>query len=480
MSLKKNFLHNILYILSNILFPIISFSYTARVLGPEGIGKVQFVITFAQYFMMVAALGIPVYGIREVAKAKGDQNKLNKLVSELLFINILTSLVLLLLYLVIISAVGWFHQDITFYLLGGLLVLFGFSTLDWFFVGLEQFSFLSLRSIIVKIVALIGLFLFVKSPRDLIIYFLITVFSIIGNNIWNLLNLNGQIVLRFKQLDFKEHLPILFILFSTSIAISIYTLIDTLLLRFLADNRAVGFYTAAIKITKLGIPLVAALGTVLIPRISQSIASYNTALTQSLTDKSFSFICLFGIPISFGLFIYAREIMMVFSGKEFMEAVLTMQIAAPLVFLIGLGSIFGMQLLIPSGNERGYLVATVFGLVVSLVLNLTLISEFRDKGTAIATVVSEMVVSGVAFYYVKRKMGLRFDWFLVIKALVACLIFIPVAIVVRGVVGNEFVRLGVGVVMCVSLYFLIQIYVFKEVLVRGVFFQVIGRIKRGQ
>src|SRR5674476_409739 len=103
MSLKKNFLHNILYILSNILFPIISFSYTARVLGPEGIGKVQFVITFAQYFIMVAALGIPYYGVREVAKIRGDQKKLNKLVSELLFINILTSLLLLFIYSIIIS-----------------------------------------------------------------------------------------------------------------------------------------------------------------------------------------------------------------------------------------------------------------------------------------------------------------------------------------------------------------------------------------
>ena len=121
--------------------------------------------------------------------------------------------------------------------------------------------------------------------------------------------------------------------------------------------------------------------------------------------------------------------------------------------------------------------ATVFGLVVSLVLNLTLISEFRDKGTAVATVVSELVVSLVSFYYVRRKMGLRFDWGLGIKAFLACLVFIPMAVVVRGVIGNEFVRLGVEVVSCASLYFLIQIYVFKEVLVRGVWLQVVNKLR---
>jgi len=475
MSIKKNFLHNILYILSNILFPIISFSYTARVLGPDGIGKVQFVITFAQYFVMVAALGIPVYGIREVAKARGDKLQLSKLCSELLVINIISSALLLVVYFVVVFSVGWFKQDISFYLFGGLLILFGFSTLDWFYVGLEKFSFLSIRSVIIKVLALIGLFLFVKNANDLIIYFLITVFSILGNNIWNLLNLNKQIVLRFKQLELKKHLPVLFILFSTSIAISIYTLIDTLLLGFLADNRSVGFYTAAIKITKIAIPLVASLGTVLIPKITQSIASFDIKLTQSLTDKSFSFICLLGIPISFGLFLYSREIMMVFSGNQFMGAILTMQIASPLVFLIGLGSVFGSQLLIPSGNEKGYLVATVFGLVVSLILNLTLIVPFRDKGTAVATVVSELVVSLVSFYFVKKRMQLKFDWGLAGKAFLACLIFVPVALVVRGVFVSDFVRLGVEVVMCAGLYFGIQIFVFKEVLVRGVFLRAIGR-----
>ncbi len=475
MSLKKNFLHNIVFILSNILFPIISFSYTARILGPEGIGKVQFIITFAQYFVMVAALGIPVYGIREVAKARGDQNRLNKLFSELLCINVITSLVLLIVYIFIISFAAWFHQDLSFYVFGGILVFFGFSTLDWLYVGLEKFSFLSFRSISIKVLALIALFLFVRRPEDLIVFFLISVFSMLGNNIWNLINLNGLVTIRFRQLALKKHLPVLLILFSTSIAISIYTLIDTLLLGFLADNQAVGYYTAAIKITKIGIPLVASLGTVLIPQISQSFDAGNQMLTQSLTDKSFSFICLLGIPISFGLFIYAPEIMRVFSGNQFMDAIPTMQIAAPLVFLIGLGSIFGTQLLIPSGNEKGYLYATIFGLVISLVLNLALISAFRDKGTAVATVVSELAVSAVSFYFVNRKMKLKFDWTLCLKALGACLIFIPIALLVRCFEISEFLRLSFALVLCAGLYFGVQVFVFKETLVRGVLFTMIRK-----
>jgi O-antigen/teichoic acid export membrane protein len=249
-----------------------------------------------------------------------------------------------------------------------------------------------------------------------------------------------------------------------------------LLLGFLADNRAVGFYTAAIKITKIAIPLVASLGTVLIPRITQSIDINDGKLTQRLTDKSFSFICLMGIPISFGLFIYSPEILMVFSGNQFMDAIPTMQIASPLVFLIGLGSIFGSQLLIPSGNEKGYLIATVFGLVISLVLNLTLIGIFKDKGTAFATVMSELVVSFTSFYYVNKRMKLNFNWKLAFNALVASLIFIPVALVVRYFEANYFIRLGIEVIVCAGLYFMVQIFIFKEVLIREGSFQVIKKI----
>jgi len=473
MSIKRDFVHNILFILSNILFPIVSFSYTSRILGPEGIGKVQFIITFTQYFVLIAALGIPAYGVREVSKARGDQNRLNKLFSELLFINILTSLILLLLYIVIISVVGWFHQDLTFYIFGGVLVLFGFSTLDWFYIGSEQFSFLSIRSIIIKTLALIALFLFVKNSNDLIVFFLITVFSILGNNIWNLINLKGQITLKFKQLTFKKHLPVLFILFSTSISISIYTLIDTLLLGFLADNRAVGLYTAAIKITKIGIPLIASLGTVLIPRITQSIVSKDDDLLQKLADLSFSFICFLAVPISFGLLLFAPEIITVFSGSQFIEAIPTMRISAPLVFLIGLGSIFGPQLLIPGGNEKSYFFATIIGMVTSVVLNLCLITIFRDKGAAIATVTGELIVTFTACYFVYKKMQLNFNWSLGLNALLASLIFIPICILLRDFIPVTSIRLVIAIITCASVYFLTQLFIFKESLIRKIYLNLV-------
>jgi len=458
------------------LFPLISFSYVSRILGPEGYGKIQFVLVFAQYFVIIAALGIPIFGVREIAKVRHSKSLLSKLFSELLFINILSTLLILGIYLATILTFNWFQDDLALYILGGLIVLTGFSTLDWFYNGVEQFRFLSIRSITIKTLSLIALFIFVKSKSDLIIYFLIIIFSVLGNNIWNLLKIRRLITFRFKQLNLKRHLPVLLTLFSTTISISIYTVIDILLLGFLADDTVVGYYSAAVKINKIMIPLVTALGVVLIPRITQSIENNDKHLLQSLTDKSFSFICFLGIPISFGLFLFAPEFILAISGSQFAMATLTMQITAPLALLIGLGHLFGFQLLIPAGLEKKYLIATISGMLISIILNIILISSLKDKGTAIAIVTGELVVSFISFYFVYKKMKLAINWFLALKSIIACLIFLPIAYILRAYQIEVILRLIIAISSSAFLYFLIQIYIFKELQVKESFNSVFSHL----
>lgn len=466
-TVKKNFFYNGLLLLSNLLFPVINFAYASRVLGPAGIGKVQFVIVFATYFVVMAQFGIPVYGMREIAKAGEDRKKRDKLFSELLLINFLSSLLLTAIYGVLIFSVGWFHDSINYYLLGGLLVLTGFSVLDWYYMGMEQFRFLSLRSIVIKVVALAALFLFVRSPENLMIYFLITIFSILAVNLWNLLHLKGQVTIRFRQTNPKKHLWPLLILYVSSLTISVYTLGDTLLLGFLTNDKAVGFYTAAKKLILITTPLINSLGTVLIPKLTKSLDLKNRQETDTRVNQSFSFICLFGIPVSMGISIFAPEIMRLFSGVQFTGAILTLQLIAPVIFLVGLGHLFGMQLLIPGGFEKQYLLVTLLGMGISLGLNLLLIRMFQDKGAAVTLVVTEGIVSFMAYFFVIKKMHLYVHWSLAIKAFVASLLFIPVALFMRSTGLPLTLELFVAVLVSAALYFMVQIFLFKETLLRS-------------
>ncbi|MFA6127001.1 MAG: flippase [Bacteroidales bacterium] len=462
----SKYLYNLLFILSNILFPVVTFSWAARVLGPEGIGKVQVVLNFAQYFVLIAALGIPAYGMREVAKVVGDPTKLSRLFSELLVINLLTTFVLCTIYFIVISSIGWFQPDIHLYYLGGALVLSGFLTIDWFYTGSEQFRYLSLRSVIIKSISLVALILFVRTPHDLIIYLFINVLATITTNLWNLLNLPVKIKIRLRKLELRKHMPGLLILFGTTLVISMYTVMDILLLGFLTDNRSVGFYTAAIKISKIMIPLIASLGVVLIPKITRSLAEDDMKSLNTLTGQSFAFICLLGVPVSAGLLVFAPEIMLLFSGSGFTEAIPVMQMTSALALIIGLGHLFGLQLLVPGGYEKKYLYATILGMITSLVINLTLIPVIREKGAALAIVLSEAVVTGMAWYYVKKLLPLKFNWSLILNAVLACLVFIPVAILLRKLIPGPVLRLTLAVVVSAGFYFLIQIAVFREKHVR--------------
>lgn len=465
----KKYLHNLVYVLSNILFPIAGFAYASRILGPEGIGKAQFVLTFAQYFILIAALGIPTYGVIEVAKAAGDKKRLGKLFSELIIINLLTTVLMLVVYLIAISVFGWFQEDFTLYLIGAGLILIGFTSIDWFYVGSEQFRFLSIRSIVVKSISLIALFAFVRTRNDLLIYLIINALTVLSTNIWYLFNLSGKVSVRLNNLELRKHLPALMILFSTTLTISIYTVVDTLLLGFLADDRAVGLYTAAIKINKMLIPVIASLGMVLIPRIARSITNQEEDSFRSLTSNSFAFIVLLGMPLSAGLLVYAPEIIVVFSGAGFADAIPAMQISASLAFIIGLGHLFGLQLLIPGGFQKQYLIATIFGVVTSLFLNILLIGSFREKGAAVAIVMGEIAVSAVSWYFVRRKFSLTFNWMLVLKTVITCLLFIPVAMIVRNLDINPVLRLAFAVAACSGIYFFTLAYIFKEQYIRNLF-----------
>lgn len=465
-SIKKNLFHNTLFLLSNLLFPLISFSYASRVLGPEAYGKVQFVLVFAQYFVLLAALGIPIFGVREIAKIRNNRIEKSKVLSELIIINIISSVAILLLYLIIILTVPKFQIDIKLYLLGGLIVLSAFSNLDWFYNGVEQFRFLSIRSITIKLLSLIALFLFVKTKDDLILYFLVVIFSILANNIWNVFGIRRLISFRLYELNFKRHIPALLTLLGTSISISIYSVIDTLLLGFLAGDIAVGYYSAAVKINKIAIPVVTVLGTVLIPQITQCLENNDREHLDQLLNKSFSFICLIGIPMAFGLFLFAQEFISSISGSGFAAATLTMKITAPLALVVGYAHLFGFQLLIPAGLERKYLVATTVGMTLSILLNFLLIGSMKDKGAAIATISSEILVTVLSGYFAYKYIKMDLDWSMAVKALFSCLFFIPIAWLLRRQFDETIIRLIIAIPFAALVYFLIQTIAFKNPLMK--------------
>ena len=463
-GIKKNFFYNLIFTLTTILFPIVTFPYAARVLGPLGIGKVQFISTFAQYFVLIALLGVPIYGIREVAKRQHNQLALKKLFTELAFLNFCWSLCLLVLYALIISLVPSMREDWNFYAVSAFSILFTFSNIDWFFSGLEKFRFLALRSFIVKLIATIFLFIVVKTKADALSYLWILTGAVVVTNCWNIVS--AWPYFDFKMLSKKgviTHFQPLLYIFSTSAAISVYAVSDVLILGFLKDYTDVGYYTAATKINKVTIPVLTTLGMVLIPRISMAFRRDNWKQIRDLVQSSLEFVILLGIPMSIGLIALAPELIVVFSGEEFTPSILTMQLFAPIVFILGLSNVWGIQVLTPAGKDKQVTFSVVLGLIVSLSLNFILIPRYSYFGAAISNLLSELVVMLGFFYFANKLIPIVFSIKTTLQTLGVSLLFFPLSFFIRSYF------LGQNIIICllvtfggIIMFICFQVFVFRN------------------
>ena len=460
--MKKNYFFNLLLSLSNILFPIISFPYVSKIVGPSGVGKVQFITSYAQYFGLIAALGIPVYGIREIAKRKHDRQQLNIVFSELSVIYFLTSVVLTIVYVGTLFYSSYFDQDRSMYLWSIFLVMLSFTSIDWFYEGLEQFRIVAIRSILVRVFSLILMFLLIKNAKDYYWYLLIIIFTTLLNNGINMIRLHKSVSVQLHGLNLKRHLKPLFLIFSTTIATSMYTMLDTVLLGFLANTRAVGLYTAAVKLSKIALPIVTSLGMVLVPGLAKNLSQKNMDMVQSTLNKSFSFTAFFSVPIGFGLALLAPEFIMVFSSNKFLDATLSMQILYVLTFLIFYCYFFGFQILVPDGKDKEMLLSVLGGVVIGLVLNFTLVPPLKHVGAALSNVISELVVTGFYIYFVKKLYSFEFSLKPILTAIGSSLVFIPIAIFLRNLHLNAYILLLIAIPACASAYVLFQKFLFKE------------------
>jgi len=475
-SVKKNYIFNLILTGFNILFPVISFPYAAKILGPVGIGKVQFITSFTQYFALIAALGIPIYGVRLISQSTHDTKLLHKNLGEVLYIHIVCSVLVSVAYLLTIYSFGFFAVDKSLYLMSGSIILIGFTSVDWYFSGIENFKLIAIRSVTIKAISLVLLYVFVKIKADYNIYLAITLFSILGNNIINFYSIRKYITLSSNGI--RKHFKPLLYTFGTTVATSMYTMLDTILIGFFADERSVGLYSASIKLTKISIPLIISSATVLMPRISKLFGAEDFESLKSILNKSFSFIVITAIPICIGLMFLAPELIYIFSGVQFNDAVLAMQILSPLTLIIGLGYFWGFQILIPAHKEREMLISVTIGMVFNLSLNCLMIPIFKQNGAAVANVASELIVTGSYMYFCLKVIPFNISHKPIFNNLLSCVPFIIIVIFLKTLHINSYLFILINAVIFFATYFFIQIKVLKNSIVKELIAEYLAKRKQ--
>ena len=402
-SIKKNFIMNTILTMSGFIFPIITFPYTSRVLGAEGNGAIRFASSVVAGFAMFAQLGIPTYGIKVCAKARDDKENLSKTVHELMLINLIMSVVVYVLFFAGLLLVPRFKEDRILLVIISSTIFFNMIGIDYLYRGLEQYTYITIRSLAFKIIAILMMFLMVKDKNDYVIYGAISIFASSASNIMNFINARKLISFKHSgKLNLKQHMKPIMMFFAMSCASQVYLNLDGIMLGFMAEKADSGYYDAAIKMKNILVSAVTSLGGVLLPRAAYYIEHKQMDEFRRIAAKALHFVWIFATPLMLYFILFAREGMLFLSGNKYILAIPTMKMIVPTILFIGVSNILGIQILIPIGKEKIVLYSEIGGAIIDLILNSIFIPKYKSMGAAFGTTVAELVVVLIQVYFMRN------------------------------------------------------------------------------
>lgn len=435
-SVTKNYIYNLIYQILVLILPLITTPYISRVLGAENIGIYSFTLSISAYFILFGSLGIALYGQREIAYNQKDKNKYSITFWEILLLRVITMTISLVLFYFIFAR-GTQYQ--MYYKILMLEIIANCIDISWFFQGLEEFKKTVIRNMIVKLISIVCIFVFVKTPNDLHIYFWIYVLSILIGNISLWLYLPRYLTkVKINEFNLLKHLKPTVSLFVPQIAIQVYTLLDRTMVGAIIPGKAeVGYYDQGQKIIKILLTVITSLGTVMLPRIASTFANGEKEKITNYMKKSFNMVFILAFPMIFGIIAVSDAFVPVFFGQGYDKVAILMNVISPIILLIGLSNVTGTQYLLPTKRQKEFTTSVICGAVVNFIMNMCLIWKFGAIGASIGTVIAELTVTLVQIYFVRKDFDLKKIIILAKKYFISSLIMFIVCLIIRKFISNN-------------------------------------------
>lgn len=461
-SLTKNSIFNSVYQVLNIIFPLLSSIYVARVLMPEGVGRVAYAQNIASYFATAAALGIPTVGLRAISVARDDKRELNKSFSELFVMNAISTTIVLVTYISLVFGLPSFRADYSLFLATGMMVAFNYINIDWLFQGNEEYVYIVTRNTIVKVVSLGALFLFVRTQDDYILYAVIATLGWCGNYILNVFHARKYVRVTLRNLEIWRYIKPVVILSGSLFLNAIYSKFDTTMLGVMCGEENVGYYSYAHKILQIGISFCTAVTSAFLPRLSYYFQNNKTEFYK-LVNKGMEIIAFLAFPAAVGLFILAPDVVSVMFGEVFLPAAQTLRILSVLIIVFAYGNLLCYQMMLCSGTEKRYVLILAFAAIINILLNSLMIPIWKHDGAAMASVCTEFFINIVAGMYYRKKIKLQYKWKPIKEAVMSTSVMGLCLLMLRKALDRSVVSLVVCI--CVS----VGVYVFMNILEKNQF-----------
>lgn len=464
-SLKKSYIYNVIYQIISVLASFITAPYISRVLGSEQIGIYSYVNSIIAYFALFGGLGIASYGMREIARDRDDITKISRTFWSLTLLKVLSFGVSLILY----SLVVVFSKEYSIlFLILTISLISSMFDISWFFNGLEEFKGISIRNIIMRILGIVAIFIFVKGENALIIYIIVSVLTEVMIIAVSWLFLIGKVKkVKLRDLEVKKHFKSTFVYFVPTIATSVYAMMDKVMLKWIIDeNSENGFYEQTKRIIMILETIVFSLNSVMGSRMSLLFKENKSSEMKEGVLKSFNFIFLITFPMVFGICAISSNFVPIFFGPGYDKVAFLIMTMAPIVLIIAVSNILGLQYITPSGQIRKSNKAIIIGAITNLIMNIILIPSMGAYGAIVASIIAELIITIMFVWYSRNFIKFSEIIKYIYKRLIASIIMFVLVLTIGKILPVSVFTVIIQVVVGVVVYLLVLFILVDRLLIQ--------------
>lgn len=471
-SLKHNYIMYSVRMFGATFFGLIIFPYVARTLGAENLGKVQFVVSIVNYFILLINLGIPYYGKREIAFVREDKDKMTMVVLELLTILFISTIVVIILYILSFTLIDYLIPYRKLLIMNIIYLVLNMFNVDWFYQGIENQEYITKRDVVLKIISGVLIFYFIKENRDYLKYAGILVLSLAGTNILNFkklfeyINLNKNLIQKIKL---KRHIKPILILFTTSLATTVFSSVDSVMVRVLVSEKALGYYSLANRVGRMPMMITLAVFTVFYPRLCNLVNMDDYKKYCSLGNKGLTYSLLLSVPATVGVFVLSPEIINIMGGKEFGPSVNILRGFSVLVTVMTFALFTGNNLVI-NRKEDIFMKGQILASIGNVIFNFIFIPILGGIGAALGTIIAE----SIAICY-RLKKGIKiFSKFKIfdknkLKILVSSLVMGIIIYEIKGFNDSLIINLLIKIFLGIVIYIITLVILKEENIIEVIF-----------
>lgn len=473
-SIKRDFAYNLILTVGNYIFPLLTYPYVSRVLGVNNIGICGYVDSVIDYFILFSTLGVFVLGIRETARMKHNKEGLTEVFSSLLTFNLLMAAVSVCILIGLTFSLPLFAPYQPFLLVGIAKIIFSALLIEWFYRGLSEFKYITIRSLIVRTIYVIAVFLFVRTPDDVFVYFTLTVMTTLITAFWNIWHSRRFVHFSLRAVHISLYIVPILSYGMYNILTSMYTSFNTLYLGSVTNEVQVGYFYTATKLHGICLSVFTAFTTVMIPRVSEMLAHNNKQEIQTIAGKTLDLVYMMTIPLIVFCCFFAPLIIRIIAGEGYAGAIFPFRIIIILLLIIGMEQIIIQQFLLTIKDSRCIIILSSIGAFVGVSTNLLLTPKWGAVGTSISWTLTEITLLFIASWFFLKHFQMRVFNMHLLKYLLASCPYVGICYLLHD---NQFSwKLAIAIILMATWFLLLNLKMMPNQVLSASFHQLTNRI----